>query len=106
MRISQISGTEPGTLYPGAHLVKPFVEHVEIFDIARQAVHHRHGGRLAADKAKREPMKVQAKEGPDTRAGNDGALSARPAAARLHPEPPAAAGRDRTGSADGRECMA
>ena len=33
VRVSQISGTEPGTLYPGSHFVKPFIEHVEIFDI-------------------------------------------------------------------------
>ncbi len=33
IRISQISGTEPGTLYPGLHFVTPLVESVEMFDL-------------------------------------------------------------------------
>ncbi len=32
VRVSQISGTLRGTLYPGAHLIKPLVERVELFD--------------------------------------------------------------------------
>ena len=28
VRVSQISGTRPGTLYPGAHLIKPLIERV------------------------------------------------------------------------------
>jgi regulator of protease activity HflC (stomatin/prohibitin superfamily) len=33
VRISQISGTEPGTLYPGLHFVTPLVESVQLFDL-------------------------------------------------------------------------
>jgi len=32
VRVSTLSGTEPGTVYPGAHLLKPFVEQVVIYD--------------------------------------------------------------------------
>lgn len=33
VRISQISGTEPGTLYPGLHLIRPLIESVQKFDL-------------------------------------------------------------------------
>jgi regulator of protease activity HflC (stomatin/prohibitin superfamily) len=33
VRISQLSGTEPGTLYPGLHFVTPLVESVQMFDL-------------------------------------------------------------------------
>src|SRR5579863_4097474 len=33
VRISQVSGTLPGTLYPGMHFVTPLVETVEMFDL-------------------------------------------------------------------------
>jgi regulator of protease activity HflC (stomatin/prohibitin superfamily) len=33
VRISQIGGTEPGTLYPGLHFVIPLVESVQVFDL-------------------------------------------------------------------------
>ncbi len=33
VRISQIGGTLPGTLYPGVHFVTPLVDNVEIFDL-------------------------------------------------------------------------
>src|SRR3954454_10124300 len=33
VRISQISGTEPGTLYPGMHFITPLVESVAMFDL-------------------------------------------------------------------------
>ena len=33
VRISQIGGTEPGTLYPGLHFVTPLVESVQFFDL-------------------------------------------------------------------------
>lgn len=33
VRISQIRGTEPGTLYPGLHFVEPLVESVQMFDL-------------------------------------------------------------------------
>ena len=33
VRISQIGGTKPGTLYPGLHFITPMVESVELFDL-------------------------------------------------------------------------
>jgi regulator of protease activity HflC (stomatin/prohibitin superfamily) len=36
VRVSQLSGTRPGTLYPGTHLVMPLVHHVELFSIRDQ----------------------------------------------------------------------
>jgi len=36
VRVSEISGTVPGTLYPGAHMVMPLVEDVALFDTRDQ----------------------------------------------------------------------
>jgi regulator of protease activity HflC (stomatin/prohibitin superfamily) len=36
VRISEMSGTVPGTLYPGAHMVMPMVEDVALFDTRDQ----------------------------------------------------------------------
>ena len=36
VRVSQLSGTRPGTLYPGTHFVMPFVHSVELFNIRDQ----------------------------------------------------------------------
>src|SRR5262245_28045254 len=36
VRVSQISGTLDGTLYPGMHFVLPFVQHVELFNVRDQ----------------------------------------------------------------------
>jgi regulator of protease activity HflC (stomatin/prohibitin superfamily) len=33
VRVSQLSGTLPGTLYPGAHFVTPLIESVQTFDL-------------------------------------------------------------------------
>ena len=33
VRVSQIGGTEPGTLYPGLHFITPLVESVQVFDL-------------------------------------------------------------------------
>lgn len=33
VRVSQIGGTKPGTLYPGLHFVTPLVESVQMFDL-------------------------------------------------------------------------
>lgn len=33
VRVSQIGGTKPGTLYPGLHFVTPLVENVQLFDL-------------------------------------------------------------------------
>src|ERR1700733_10953398 len=36
IRVSQMSGTVPGTLYPGVHFVAPLVEDVALFDTRDQ----------------------------------------------------------------------
>ena len=36
VRVSQLSGTLPGTLYPGTHFVMPLVHRVELFNIRDQ----------------------------------------------------------------------
>jgi regulator of protease activity HflC (stomatin/prohibitin superfamily) len=33
VRVSQVSGTEPGTLYPGLHFITPLIESVQDFDL-------------------------------------------------------------------------
>ncbi|MGI9104309.1 MAG: SPFH domain-containing protein [Terriglobales bacterium] len=66
VRVSQITGTQPGTLYPGVHLVKPLVDHVETFD-TRDHLYTTGVVSEGADKTgkakKVEPLNVQAKEG-------------------------------------------
>src|ERR1700683_4520502 len=67
VRVSQISGTEPGTLYPGAHLVMPLVEDVALFD-TRDQIFTTGGSEDRKPSATGLPKKpqlleVQAKEG-------------------------------------------
>ena len=62
VRISQLSGTRPGTLYAGTHFVVPLVDHLELFDLrdrlftagVEQEAPREKGG---------EALKVQAREG-------------------------------------------
>jgi len=60
VRVSQISGTLPGTLYPGLHVVLPLMQRVDLFDI-RDHVFRTSG----ADDPKQatETLMVQTKEG-------------------------------------------
>jgi regulator of protease activity HflC (stomatin/prohibitin superfamily) len=60
VRISQISGTRPGTLYAGVHFIKPLFEKVALFDVRDRIF-----STLAAKEAnnKTEVLKVQAREG-------------------------------------------
>src|SRR6204780_3794558 len=67
VRISEMSGTEPGTLYPGAHLVMPLIEDVALFD-TRDQVFTTGGSEDRKPTATGLPKKpqlldVQAKEG-------------------------------------------
>ncbi len=57
VRVSQVSGTLPGTLYPGLHLVFPLVQSVAIFDVRDQLFRTTIGDKSA------EPLTVQTKEG-------------------------------------------
>jgi len=38
IRVSQISGTKPGALYPGVHFTKPLVESIALYDIRDQVL--------------------------------------------------------------------
>ncbi|MEQ1354761.1 MAG: SPFH domain-containing protein, partial [Candidatus Acidiferrum sp.] len=60
VRISQIWGARPGTLYPGVHLVTPLIDSVSLYDTREQVYQT-----LAAetDKKKAEVLAVQAREG-------------------------------------------
>jgi regulator of protease activity HflC (stomatin/prohibitin superfamily) len=65
IRISQISGVHPGTLYPGVHLVVPMVQRVAVYDLRDHvfstAAAPEAGGKEA--ESKNEILTVQAKEG-------------------------------------------
>src|ERR1700674_2194530 len=66
VRIRQMSGTGPGTLYPGAHLVMPLMEDVALFDTRDQlfTTGVSEDGKTAATKVstKTQLLDVQAKE--------------------------------------------
>lgn len=72
VRVSEFSGTVPGTLYSGSHLVVPLVEDVVLFDTRDQiyttgAVEDGKAVKCKksseSDVPKSEPLNVQAKEG-------------------------------------------
>jgi regulator of protease activity HflC (stomatin/prohibitin superfamily) len=67
VRISQTSGTLPGTLYPGVHLVTPLIEDVALFDTRDQVftTGAAEDGKIAAMNisTKSQLLDVQAKEG-------------------------------------------
>jgi regulator of protease activity HflC (stomatin/prohibitin superfamily) len=60
VRISQISGVQARTLYPGLHLVVPFIERVAVYDLRD----HLYTTNAAPDAAtKNEVLTVQSREG-------------------------------------------
>ncbi len=60
VRVSQLSGARPGTLYPGVHMVAPLIEKVELYN-TRDAVY---STAVTEDpKKKQEGMKAQTQEG-------------------------------------------
>jgi regulator of protease activity HflC (stomatin/prohibitin superfamily) len=66
VRVSQTSGTLPGTLYPGAHFVMPLAESLTLFDTRDQlfttgSVEDGKSEKRRAEKP--APLNVQAKEG-------------------------------------------
>ncbi len=67
VRVSQMSGMVPGTLYPGAHVIAPLVEDVALFDTRDQIFTTgvlEDGGKAAKSiSVKSELLDVQAKEG-------------------------------------------
>jgi len=60
VRVSQVWGARPGTLYPGVHLVTPLVDSIAIYDTREQVY-----STLAAEnpKQKGDVLTVQAREG-------------------------------------------
>src|SRR5208283_5231103 len=67
IRVSQMSGTVPGTLYPGVHMVTPLVEDVALFDTRDQVftTGDSEGAKPSASGLPTKPqlLDVQAKEG-------------------------------------------
>jgi regulator of protease activity HflC (stomatin/prohibitin superfamily) len=64
VRVSQISGTLPETLYPGLHLVIPLVQNVETYDLRDQIYETTIVRDVPSDLTKKgEYLKVQTKEG-------------------------------------------
>jgi regulator of protease activity HflC (stomatin/prohibitin superfamily) len=57
VRVSQVSGTMPGTLYPGLHLVFPLVQGVVLYDMRDQLFQTTLGQKAT------EALKVQTREG-------------------------------------------
>src|SRR5208283_563928 len=57
VRVSQISGNLPGTLYPGFHLVIPLVQTIELYDIRDQIYQTTIGDKAA------QQLTIQTKEG-------------------------------------------
>jgi regulator of protease activity HflC (stomatin/prohibitin superfamily) len=55
--VSQISGTQPGALYPGAHWITPLIESVTLYDTREQVYTTAFGDK------KNETLQVQSKEG-------------------------------------------
>jgi len=65
VRVSQISGTRPGTLYPGVHFIAPFLQQVAVYDV-RDTVYSTADEAAPGKKEevkKGAPLTVQAKEG-------------------------------------------
>jgi regulator of protease activity HflC (stomatin/prohibitin superfamily) len=60
VRISQIWGARPGTLYPGVHLVTPLIDSVSLYD-TREQVYQTLA--VESDKKEGEVLAVQAREG-------------------------------------------
>ena len=59
VRVSQVSGTLGGTIYPGTHFVSPLVQHVELYNVRDQIY-----STTAADMSKKgTALKVYSKEG-------------------------------------------
>jgi regulator of protease activity HflC (stomatin/prohibitin superfamily) len=60
VRVSQIWGARPGTLYPGVHLITPLIDSVELYDI-REQVYTTAASNIP--KTENEVLTVQAREG-------------------------------------------
>jgi len=63
VRVSQIGGTEPGTLYPGVHFVTPLVETVQTFDLRDHLFTAGVTDDPNQDLKQKTPLTVQSREG-------------------------------------------
>jgi regulator of protease activity HflC (stomatin/prohibitin superfamily) len=63
VRISQISGTLPGTLYPGVHFVTPLIETVKTFDLRDHIFTAGVTDDPGQDPKQKAPLNVQCREG-------------------------------------------
>jgi len=63
VRVSQISGTQPGTLYSGVHFVAPLTESVQTFDLRDKLFTTGPDTSVQTVNAKKSAMDVQSKEG-------------------------------------------
>jgi regulator of protease activity HflC (stomatin/prohibitin superfamily) len=59
VRVSQVSGTLPGTLYPGTHLVMPLIQRVELYNTRERVYTTEADNRKSRDAV----LKVQSREG-------------------------------------------
>ena len=63
VRVSQVGGTQPGTLYPGLHFVTPLVESVEMFDLREHLFTAGIVEQAAKAGAAKNGLSVQSREG-------------------------------------------
>jgi regulator of protease activity HflC (stomatin/prohibitin superfamily) len=63
VRVSQIGGTMPRTLYPGVHFTTPLVDHVELFDLRDHLFTAGLGTDGAKGNAQKSSLDVQSREG-------------------------------------------
>jgi regulator of protease activity HflC (stomatin/prohibitin superfamily) len=63
VRVSQISGTEPGTLFPGVHFVTPLIDSVETFDLRDHLFTAGMAEEGAKSSAPKNGLSVQSREG-------------------------------------------
>jgi len=65
VRVSEFSGTRPGVLYPGSHLITPLVDSVALYDVRDKVYTTVASEPIKKDKEASQPevLKVQAKEG-------------------------------------------
>jgi len=61
IRVSQISGAHPGTLYPGVHFVTPLVDSIALYDTREQV--YTTSAAYVGGKSTAEVLTVQAREG-------------------------------------------
>lgn len=63
VRISEVRGTLPGTLYSGTHFIVPLVENVQVFDLRDRLFTAGVAEGKATNKSSAQPLDVQSKEG-------------------------------------------